>query len=300
MGPRPRYDAPQPTGVAMNRRSRAGGEPIKGRRPKTPEPTHRTAPKVQIRSKPSPVAEEHEVTRLARERDEALEQKTATSEVLRVISASPGELEPVFQAMLERAVCICGAKFGNIYRWDGEALHILASHNTPPAFAEAVRRSPYRPYPHSPIGRMVAKGAVAHIKDVTAEEVYTAQHDPVAVSAVALGGIRTLLGVPLLNKGQMIGAFFCPARKFVSSPTSRLSLSRTSPPRRLSLLRTHGCSMNCVNRCSSRRRPPTCSKLSAVRPSTCSRCWTRWLRPQRSSARPIWPASQLATVKFTG
>jgi GAF domain-containing protein len=173
-----------------------------------PKPKHRSAPKVQIRSKPSPVAEEHEVTRLARERDEALEQQTATSEVLRVISASPGELEPVFQAMLERAVRICGAKFGNIYRWDGEALHILASHNTPPAFAEAVRRSPYRPYPHSPIGRMVAKGAVAHIRDVTAEEVYTAQHDPVAVSAVALGGIRTLLGVPLLNKGQMIGAFF--------------------------------------------------------------------------------------------
>ena len=173
-----------------------------------PKPKHRSAPKVQIRSKPSPVAEEHEVTRLARERDEALQQQTATSEVLRVISASSGELEPVFQAMLERAVRICGAKFGNIYRWDGEALHILASHNTPPAFAEAVRRSPYRPYPHSPIGRMVAKGAVAHIRDVTAEEVYTAQHDPVAVSAVALGGIRTLLGVPLLNKGEMIGAFF--------------------------------------------------------------------------------------------
>jgi GAF domain-containing protein len=192
----------------MKRRSRAGGEPIKGRRPKMPKPKHRSGPKVQILSKPSPVAEEHEVTRIARERDEALEQQTATSEVLRVISASPGELEPVFQAMLERAVRICGAKFGNIYRWDGEALHILASHNTPPAFAEAVRRSPYRPYPHSPIGRMVAEGAVAHIRDVTAEEVYTAQHDPVAVSAVALGGIRTLLGVPLLNKGQMIGAFF--------------------------------------------------------------------------------------------
>jgi GAF domain-containing protein len=192
----------------MKRRSRAGGEPIKGRRPKMPKPKHRSAPKVQIRSKPSPVAEEHEVTRLARERDEALQQQTATSEVLRAISASSGELEPVFQAMLERAVRICGAKFGNIYRWDGEALHILASHNTPPAFAEAIRRSPYRPYPHSPIGRMVAKGAVAHIRDVTAEEVYTAQHDPVAVSAVALGGIRTLLGVPLLNKGEMIGAFF--------------------------------------------------------------------------------------------
>ena len=191
----------------MKRRSRAGGEPIKGRR-QTPKPTRRNAPKIEIRSKSSPVAEEKEVTRLARERDEALEQQTATSEVLRVISASLGELGPVFQAMLERAVRICGAKFGNIYRWDGEALHVLASHNTPPAFAEAVRRSPYRPYPHSPIGRMVADGTVVHINDVMEEEVYLAQRDPMAMSAVALGGIRTLLGVPLLNKGEMIGAFF--------------------------------------------------------------------------------------------
>ena len=192
----------------MKRRSKAGGEPIKRRRPTTPKPTRRNAPKVEIRSKPSPFAEEKEVALLARERDQALEQQTAASEVLRVIRASPGELELVFQAMLERAVRLCEAKFGNIYRWDGEALHILASHNTPPAFAETVRRSPYRPYPNSPIGRMVANRTVAHINDVTAEEVYLAQRDPIAMSAVALGGIRTLLGVPLLNKGQMIGAFF--------------------------------------------------------------------------------------------
>ena len=110
--------------------------------------------------------------------------------------------------MLENAVRICDATFGNIYRWDGEALHIVATHNTPTAFAEDRRRSPYRPYPQSPIGRMVADKMVVHISDITAEEVYVAQHDPVAVSAVALGGIRTLLGVPLLNKGEMIGAFF--------------------------------------------------------------------------------------------
>jgi two-component system, NtrC family, sensor kinase len=192
----------------MNRRSKTGDEPIKGRRPKTPKPTRRNAPKVEIRTKPSPVAEEKEVARLARERDEALKQQTATSDVLRVISASSGELEPVFSAMLERAVRLCGAKFGNIYRWDGEALHILASHNTPPAFAGAVRRSPYRPYQHSPIGRMVADRTVVHINDVMEEEVYLARRDPMAMSAVALGGIRTLLGVPLLNKGEMIGAFF--------------------------------------------------------------------------------------------
>ena len=139
---------------------------------------------------------------------EALEQQTATSEVLQVISSSPGDLQPVFATMLENAVRICDATFGNIYRWDGEALHIVATHNTPPAFAEDRRRSPYRPYPQSPIGHMVAAKTVVHISDITAEEVYIAQHDPAAVSAVALGGIRTLLGVPLLNKGEMIGAFF--------------------------------------------------------------------------------------------
>ena len=192
----------------MKRRSKAGGEPTKRRRPKSPEATRRNAPKVEIRPKSSSVAEEKEAARLGRERDEALEQQTAASEVLGVISTSPGELEIVFQAMLERAVRLCEAKFGNIYRWDGETLHILASHKTPPAFAEAVRLSPYRPYPHSPIGRMVADRTVAHIADVTTEEVYLAQRDPMAVSAVALGGIRTLLGVPLLNKGEMIGAFF--------------------------------------------------------------------------------------------
>ena len=77
---------------------------------------------------------------------EALEQQTATADVLQVISSSPGDL-PVFAAMLENAVRICDAKFGNIYRWDGDALHIVATHNTPPAFAEALRRSPYRPDP---------------------------------------------------------------------------------------------------------------------------------------------------------
>ena len=74
---------------------------------------------------------------------EALEQQTATSEVLQVISSSPGDLEPVFAAMLENAVRICGANFGNIYRGRATRLRIVATHNTPPAFAEARKGSPY-------------------------------------------------------------------------------------------------------------------------------------------------------------
>ena len=68
------------------------------------------------------------------------EQQTATSEVLQVISSYPGDLQPVFDAMLGKAARICDAKFGNIFRWDGDALNLVATHNTPPAFAEARRR----------------------------------------------------------------------------------------------------------------------------------------------------------------
>ena len=80
-----------------------------------------------------------------RELSESLEQQTATSEVLQVISSTPGDVQPVFETMLENAVRICDAKFGNIYRWDGDAMHLVATHNTPPAFAEARRLSPIRP-----------------------------------------------------------------------------------------------------------------------------------------------------------
>ena len=125
----------------MRRRSKAGGEQIKGRRRKAVKPIRRNVPKATARSNSSPAGEETEVARLTRELGEALEQQAATSEVLQVISGSPGDLQPVFAAMLENAVRICDATFGNVYRWDGEALHLVATRNTPPAFAEARRRS---------------------------------------------------------------------------------------------------------------------------------------------------------------
>ena len=189
----------------MKRRSRAGGKASKARGREALKTKRRDASKTASSSAP---IQDAEVARLTRELNEASERQAATSEVLEVISGSPGDLQPVFASMLENAVRICDAKFGNIYRWDGEALHIVATHKTPPAFAEDRRGSPYRPYPQSPIGRMVIDKTVAHISDLTAEEVYLTHNDPVAVSAVALGGTRTLLGVPLLNKDEMIGAFF--------------------------------------------------------------------------------------------
>ena len=137
---------------------------------------------------------------------ESLEQQTATSEVLSVISSSPEDPQPVFQAMLANATRICDAKFGNIYRWDGECLHLLAAHNTPPAFAEFRKNAPFRPSPDIPTGRMVTTKTLTHVADLAAEPGY-AKRDPQFVAGIELGGIRTLLSVPMLKEDELVGAF---------------------------------------------------------------------------------------------
>ena len=137
---------------------------------------------------------------------ESLEQQTATSEVLQVISSSPGDLEPVFASMLENAIRICDAKFGNIYRRDGDALQLVASHNLPPAYAKIRGSSPFRPGPDSPTGRMVATKSVTQVADLAAERAYE-ERDPLFVEGVEVGGIRTLLSVPMLKENELIGAF---------------------------------------------------------------------------------------------
>jgi two-component system, NtrC family, sensor kinase len=101
----------------------------------------------------------------SRELSQALEQQTATSGVLQVISSSPGDLQPVFDTMLHNAVRICDAKFGNIFRWEGDALHLVATHNIPPAFAELRRRSPFSPGPENPIGA-AAKIGLQRFQDI--------------------------------------------------------------------------------------------------------------------------------------
>ena len=142
------------------------------------------------------------------ELSESLEQQTATSEVLQVISSSPGDLEPVFEAMLEKAVRICDASFGNIYRWDGDAQSLVATYNTPPAFAEARRYfPPNRPSPKTVTGRLFATKAVVHVADAASQEGYANRSDAAAVTAVELGGVRTFLAVPLLKDNQLIGSF---------------------------------------------------------------------------------------------
>ncbi len=193
----------------MKKRFKAGGTPSKVRPPKVLKRKGRNV------SKPyrSPLATD-EVTRLTRERDEALEQQAATSEVLKVISRAPSDLQPIFATMLVEAVRICEANFGNIYRWDNGALHLAAAHNTPLAFAEFRRHSPIRST-LTPTGRMVATRAPVHVADLAAEPIYTEHRDPGAVAAVELGGVRTFLSVPMLKDDDLVGAFILCRQKEV-------------------------------------------------------------------------------------
>ena len=138
---------------------------------------------------------------------EALEQQTATSKVLEVISSSPGELEPVFVAMLENAVRICDAKFGNIYRREGQFLHLAAAHNTPPALARERENVPLTIEQNHLIAPMMVTKAVNQIVDAAADPAYTERRDPAAVTAVELGGVRTCIAVPMLKDNELIGSF---------------------------------------------------------------------------------------------
>ena len=135
---------------------------------------------------------------------EALEQQTATSEVLGVISSSPGELEPVFDAMLANATRICEAKFGTLYLYDGEAYRAASMCNAPPAFAEYRKRGPIHPGPGTGLGRVARTKQLVHVADITREQAYI-ERDPLFVTAVELGGFRALLAVPMLKDGNLIG-----------------------------------------------------------------------------------------------
>jgi GAF domain-containing protein len=146
-----------------------------------------------------------EVQARTRELTEALEQQTATSEVLSVISRSPGDLEPVFQAMLQNATRICEANFALLLRAEGDAFRTVALHGVPPVFAEERRRNPMLPpNPETALGRMTAMKHAAQIADIEAEPAY--RSDPTRRALLSLGGARTVVAVPMLKEDKLLGA----------------------------------------------------------------------------------------------
>ena len=184
-----------------------------------------SATKVQRRKAPTAVCHreasaaylQEQLDQRTRERDEArkhlteaLAQQTATAEVLRVISSSPGDLEPVFQAMLASATQTCEAKFGILYRIEGDSARIISTLGIPPALAEYLKRGPHRPplnrlNPLTPMGRVSQSRQLVHVPDYRTDQSYL-NRDPLTVAAVELGGIRTLLVVPMIKNDALMGA----------------------------------------------------------------------------------------------
>ena len=182
---------------------------MKTRRKKTARP-NRGRQATGGRARRSSAANLKEQLDHTRELSEALEQQTATSEVLRVISSSSGDLEPVFEAMLANAVRICEARFGLLYRIKNGAARIISKLGIPPALEAYLRRGPHRPplnrlHPLTPIGRVIQTHQTVHIADYREDQTYL-DRDPITVAGIELGGIRTLLVVPMIKNDELMGA----------------------------------------------------------------------------------------------
>jgi len=136
---------------------------------------------------------------------ESLEQQTATFEVLKVISSSPGKLESVFRAILENATRICGAKIGILFRFEDGAYTAVATLGVTAEYNEYLNRGPIRAGPGTGLGRIAAGEQTVHIIDTHAEQVY-AEREPLRLATAELGGARSLLNVPMLKEGELIGA----------------------------------------------------------------------------------------------
>src|ERR1700676_1316130 len=139
------------------------------------------------------------------ERDEALEQQTATAEVLGVINSSPGGLAPVFDAMLDKAFRLCEAAFGVLWTFEGELGHAAALRGVPPAFAEFLRRGPHRESSGTGNSRLRRGEPVLQIADIADDDAYRSG-DPVRRALVELGGGRTMLAVPLRKDDALLGS----------------------------------------------------------------------------------------------
>ena len=135
---------------------------------------------------------------------EALERQTATSEVLQVLSSSPGELEPVFQSLLENATRVCGAKFGTMYLLEGDIVRRAALYHVPLAFADALGTRTFRPHPKGGFGQVIRTKQVAHIADLRMNPGYL-EGDPAIVALSNLAGARTFVVVPMLKASDLVG-----------------------------------------------------------------------------------------------
>jgi two-component system, NtrC family, sensor kinase len=145
-----------------------------------------------------------DVQKRTQELSEALDQQTATAGVLRIISSSPGDVEPVFESILANAMRICEAKFGHLLLYRDEAFYAAALHDVPALYREIWDRGPMRPNPSTGLGRMARTKQVVHIPDLAGEQAYF-DREPLRVATVEVAGGRSFIAVPMLKDGELVG-----------------------------------------------------------------------------------------------
>ncbi|MGB6468828.1 MAG: GAF domain-containing protein, partial [Xanthobacteraceae bacterium] len=189
----------------MRRRSSASATPLKRSRRKAVRPKHRNAPKVARRRRSSSPDLIEKVALFKRERDESLEQQKATAEVLRIISASPGDLKPIFAVILENATRLCQANFGVLFLCEGDAYRAVAMHNAPSAYVEARRREPLVSMTGTTVIAEVAKTKrTIQTADMAKNPAYR-KNPQYTQLFVRLTGARSFVGVPMLKDDALIG-----------------------------------------------------------------------------------------------
>src|SRR6516164_9866065 len=206
----------------MRRRSRAGGKSVKSQRRKTAMLKHRNAPKAKRRRGVSIAGQETVVARLTRERDEALEQLIATSEVLGVISRSPTDVQPVFDFIAKSAARLCAARYCHVFQFDGKLIHFVAMHGYSPEVVKVARRGyPMAPGRGSAAARSILNGTVEEIPDILSDHDYT--HGEIAKDM----SFRSIVAVPMLKDGRPIGAIAIAQSQPGRFPERQIQLLRT-------------------------------------------------------------------------
>jgi GAF domain-containing protein len=235
-----------------------------------------------------------EVQARTRELSEALEQQTATSEVLQVISSSPGELEPVFQTMLANATRLCNAKFGTLSLYDGDRFRNVAFHNVPPEYADIRLREPFRPHPKAGLAHVARTKQIAHTEDLRTQAPYL-EGDPAVAAIADLAGARTIINVPMLKADRLVGTisiFRQEVRPFTDkqielvSNFAKQAVIAIENTRLLSDLRERTDDLS--ESLQQQTATADVSRLSAARRSTCRPCLTLWSSRRRVCARPKW------------
>ena len=182
----------------MKRRSKPVGKAGKAAGRTAARPKRAIRPE-RVPGRRSRITQETEIARLTRERDEALEREKAATEVLHVISSSSGDLNSVFNLMLENASRICGADFGFMYLYENDFWRPVAL-RTPPKFAEWLLAEPRRWGPETALGRLATSKRPVQINDLQAESVYQIQRNPFRVAFVELTNAHSFVAVPLLKE----------------------------------------------------------------------------------------------------